>query len=235
MAGKIHYYDTYDLRKFCKISPYCIDGLIDIGANVGSVSIMGRILFPSARVIGLEPCKETYEVLERNMRYWIIESHNLAIGDGNPMCFLRAGNNGLHRFVRQDEEQWIPEEPEYFVDSMSLKQMFDTFKLNDMKSYIIKIDTEGGERHLLNDESLNIVRGSVQFMAELHGGFGGSVQEWNDWFDELSDTHELRLSQWKYKGTPNRRNVYVPIDKIEYIKQSEVMLVNKEWAFRYGI
>jgi len=52
MAGKIHYYDTYDLRKFLKISPYCIDGLIDIGANVGSVSIMGRLLFPAARIIG---------------------------------------------------------------------------------------------------------------------------------------------------------------------------------------
>jgi len=235
MAGKIHYYDTYDLRKFLKISPYCIDGLIDIGANVGSVSILGRMLFPDARVVGLEPCKETYNILERNMRYWRIETYNVAIGDGKPMCFIRRGGSGYHRFIREDEDQWMPEKPEYFTESLSLRQIFDTYKLNDLKSYIIKIDTEGGERHLFNKESMDIIKGCVQFMAELHSPFGGTVDEWNEWANEFKDTHELRLGMWKDKGTSYRRSIYVPIDEIPRYGTAEIMLVNKEWVCKYRI
>jgi len=234
MAGRIFYFDTYDLKKFLKISPYCIDGVLDIGANIGTVSIMSRVLLSSSRILAFEPCIENFDTLERNLRHWGVECYNLALGDGNPMCFLKGSHSGIHRFVRQDEEQWIPKEPEYWTDSMTLKQMIDTYKF-DAENYIIKVDTEGGERHLLNDESINIVRGSVQFMAELHGGWGGSVQEWNDWFDELKDTHELRVGTWKYKETPYKRSIFIPIDKLEYIKRTEIMLVNKEWAFRYGI
>jgi len=169
------------------------------------------------------------------MRYWRIESHNIAIGDGNPMCFIRRQNNGYHRFIREDENKWLPKKPEYFVDSLTLKQMFDTYKLNDLESYIIKIDTEGGERHLLNDESINIVKGCVQFMAEIHTPFGGEIQEWNDWIDEFKDDFELRLSVWKDKGTKYKRSVYIPVDKLPEGGTMEFMLVSKEWVCKYRI
>jgi FkbM family methyltransferase len=233
MAGKIHYYDCYDLRKF---KPHDIKAFVDIGANVGTTVIMARILNPQAKVVALEPCKETFDILERNMQYWQTECYNVAFGPGTPMNFVPRSQSGMHRFVddSDEEKQWWKDT--YTIESKTLVQIFEEYKIPTSEPYIIKVDCEGGERFLLEEvEAWNLIRSSVQTMFEIHLSFGGTFDQWNEWFKKFEDTHELRLGHWVDKGTPQRRYVYTPVDQLPSPKGTPQMsLVDRDWVKKRG-
>ena len=130
MAGKILRYDCYDLRKF-KVGD--IHTFLDIGANIGTTSLMAQILNPTARVIALEPVKETFEVLRRNLEHVShpkIECYNIALGDGKPMCFHRRKYNGMHRFYSEKEKElgWWDQHGEYLMDSKTGERHVKPFR-----------------------------------------------------------------------------------------------------------
>ncbi len=178
--------DQYDLRKF---APDKIDYFLDIGACVGTASVLFKSVCPNAKVIAVEPCLENYEVLKVAAGTWDVRCHHLALGNGEKLCFGRRSPQG-HRFYTTEEKQWWPEDPEYFVDSKSLPEMFRLFGIK--KRYIIKSDTEGGERFILDDtDSVDIIRNSIQFNLEYHRGFGGEEERWHEWFRQFADTHIL--------------------------------------------
>lgn len=233
MAGKIHRYDCYDLRKF---DPEDIGLFLDIGANVGTTAIMARILNPRARIIALEPCKETFDILHRNMFYWQTECYNVAYGSGTPMCFVPQRSTGTHRFVTDsdEEKQWWKDT--YTVESKTLTQMFEEYKISTKDNYIIKMDCEGGERFLLEEKKAwGLIRGSVQTIFELHLSFGGTSQQWNGWFKQFRDTHELCMGQWIDKETPKCRYVYVPCEGLSSSRgRHQIGLIDKEWVRKRG-
>lgn len=227
MAGKIHRYDCYDLRKF---DPEEIGVFLDIGAQIGSTSIMARILNAAARIIALEPCIETFEILKRNLMYWNVECYNVALGSGTPMCFLRGRSSGTHRFVDEDERQWWPKEIDYVVESKTLSQIFQDYNVQTDKPYIIKIDCEGGERHILKDENAqDLIRGSIMTVMEIHSGFGGTHEQWTPWFKELENTHKLLLAGWE-RGEDYKKYVYMPCDVLPTRGYYQIQLMSKSWG-----
>ena len=185
-SGNIWIYDQYDLRKF---APDKIDYFLDIGACVGTASVLFKSICPRARVIAIEPCVENYELMKVAAGTWDVQCHNMALGNGEKLCFGRRSREG-HRFYTSTEKHWWPEEPEYFVPSKSLPEMFKHFKIKGR--YVIKVDAEGGERFILNDaDCIDIVRNSVQFNMEYHKDFGGKQDHWHEWFRNFADTHIL--------------------------------------------
>jgi hypothetical protein len=88
------------------------------------------------------------------------------------------------------------------LESRTLPQLIKQFKVKGR--YVIKMDCEGGERFLLDDkESIEIIRGCVQFNMEHHRGFGGEVQRWHEWYANFTDTHKLfhrTLEKGEYKS-----------------------------------
>ena len=241
--SKIWDYDCYDLRKF---KPGEIDFFLDIGANVGTVSLQAKVLLPKAKVISLEPARDTFEILERNMQQWKstgIKLYNVALGDGSLMSFHRKGKagSGMNRFYNQDEKDKWRKNYEYEIESKTIKQIFEDYKIDVEKKYIIKIDCEGGERHLLQQEKdfTYYVKNSVQVMMEIHRGLGGgeSYDGWNEWFKKIKDTHTLKLGTWIDKHTSKQKYVYVPIEKLsgESLEKRwvSIELVNKKWGNKF--
>ncbi len=236
MAGKIWKYDCYDLRKF---KPMDINCFIDIGANIGSTTFMAKILNPVSRIIALEPAKETFKYLQNGLNHWRgskIESYNIALGDGEKMYFHERGGEcgGMNKFYSEKEKGWGSEDT-YTIDSKTLKQIFVDYNIDVNKSYIIKIDCEGGERFLIHpdfeEESLGYIRNSVQTMIEIHFGLGGTKEQWNFFINKLKDTHELRIGGWRDKKTIYRRYVYDFYNEIPYDRgHIQIELVNKEWC-----
>jgi len=211
--------DIYSLRKY---SPGDIDCFLDIGACLGSASVLFKAIDPFARVIAIEPCKMDYEYLRTLVTLWKIECYNMALGDGTPLCFDYR-ERGRHRFYTKDEKWWI-ENPEYLVESQTLPSLFKRFKIKGR--YIIKVDCEGGERFLLrNKQTIEIVKGAVQFNIEIHRGFGFSIEQWIEWFDSFKDTHTFYKKEKAYnnKGQFEYREVNKPITS----KLEEYMLVKK--------
>ena len=185
-SGDIWTYDMYDWRKFY---PNKIDYFLDIGGCVGTASVFFKSICPRANVIAIEPCIEDYELMKVSAGTWDVRCYNMALGNGEKMCFGRVARKG-HRFYTAAEKRWWPKEPEYFVESKTLSQLFKHFKIR--KRYIIKVDAEGGERFILDDKDcIEIVRNSAQFNIEIHRGFGGDRELWRDWFALFKDTHRL--------------------------------------------
>jgi len=233
MSGKIIRYDCYDLRKF-KIGQ--INNFIDIGANKGTTSLMAKILMPDARIIAFEPCKETYSnYLVNNVSMWGIECHNTALGDGTSLCFVPGRHSGVHRFCVDNikEKKWWPPNYKYTIESKTINNLFKNHNISINSSYILKIDCEGGERFLLQKEqkkdSLNIIRNSVQTMIEIHFGFGGNTEQWNSYFNEIKNTHDIKIGVWKDKKTPDRRYEYVPCNSLPNKGFKQFELINKKW------
>lgn len=239
MAGKNWYYDCYDLRKF---NVGEIDTFIDIGANNGSVSMMMKILQPRARLIAIEACKETFEILQRKLLCWSkinIEAYNFAYGDGKPMCIQRRSHDGMNRFFCEEEKKknWWPKNYEYTIESKTLAQIFSEYKIDVDKPYIIKMDIEGGERFVLEqgEEARNIFRGAVQVVMELHLGLGGTGEEWSNFFQSLNDTHELRIGNYDSKDKTKREFVYKSISKFVGANGwHTIELINRNWIYKLG-
>ena len=122
--GNNWYFDSYDIRKF---APDEIATFLDIGMNVGSMTLMARLLMPKAKVIGMEPCKEIFEIAKERIMCWGKKDaniYNVALGNGSPLHFEKSSHSGMHRFFTQEErvKRGIPDE--YDVDSKTLKQIY---------------------------------------------------------------------------------------------------------------
>tara|TARA_Y100000310_G_C20677545_1_gene813968 strand:+ start:1634 stop:2347 length:714 start_codon:yes stop_codon:yes gene_type:complete len=237
MGGKNWYYDTYDLRKY---NADFAGTFIDIGANVGSVSMLARLLMPKTRIIAIEPCKKVYEELENRIFCWgnnVIEAHNFALGDGSTVYLKERHQHGLNRFVTGEEAVIHSIEKDQPVPSKTLKQIFDDLKIDRKIPYIVKIDTEGGERFIRwqGEEALDILKGATQVSMELHLPFGGTGEEWDEFFKKFFDTHVLKLGDF---NLPKRRKNgdmetkrkfrYTTIYKFEEVKGwHEIQLIKR--------
>ena len=218
MAGNIWSYDTYDLRKY---TPGSIDYFLDIGGCVGTTAVLFKALVPQAKVISIEPCKEDFDTMSRVAGFWGVRCHQLALGDGKPMCF-EFRRQGGHRLYTEAEKKWWPENS-YMVGSKTLPELFSYFNLQGR--YLIKVDTEGGERFLLDDAgAIDIIRGSVQFNMEYHRGFGGKPECWREWFRNFIETHNL-FRRTKKPGLNG--SFFEPTIGPEKAWRSEYMLVKK--------
>ena len=214
--------DAYNLRKY---SPCDIDYFLDIGACLGEVSVLFKSIDPFANVIAIEICKETYEMLCERVTSWGVRCYNIALGNCELLRFHRGRHKGMHRCYTKAESQWGPKIPEYYVESKTLPDLFEYFKIKG--KYIIKMDCEGGERFVLKDEkAIEIIKGAVQFNMELHQGFDITYEQWAEWFDLFKDTHtlyETMIDEYDSK----RQRVCRQIDQIEDAFRKEYMLVKK--------
>lgn len=224
MSGKVSKYDCYDLRKF-NIKE--IKTFLDIGCEKGTVSVMARILFPFARIVGIEPCIDSYNLLKQVLKYKNIKLYNIALGDGTPLYFKRGRFSGVHRFLTKEEGKVLNQKLDYRVKTKSLSNIFKAFKINAEESFILKVDCEGGERYILKDkESIDYIRKSTQTIMELHQPFGGNYEEWNEFFYKLKDTHQLLVGSWKVeKGV--LKYIYTPIEKMTRNACYQIELLRK--------
>ena len=220
MASNIWRHDVYSLRKY---GPKTIDFFLDIGGCVGTTALMFKSIDPFAEIISIEPCIEDYEKLKRLAREWGFKVYNFALGDGKPMCFDRK-RQGMHRLYTEADRQWWPEVPEYFAESKTIAEIFEFLHIGGR--YIVKVDCEGGERFLLNDEkSIPFIAGAIQFNIELHR-FGGALEAWAKWFDIFKATHQL-YKRNRTEKDENEQTIYIEVDRPDGNDLQEYMLVSK--------
>jgi len=191
--GKLFKYDCYDLRKF-KIN--YIKNFIDIGANMGSVSTMARILFPFSRIIAIEPGKEIFELLRTNMKCLSVECYNEALGPGTPLWLHKGRFSGVDKFLNDEEIEKWPVKNGYSILSKTLTDIVKSHNIDLSVPFILKIDCEGGEKYLRNQESIKIIKESIQTSMEIHIPFGGSREEFEEFLNCFIDSHNIYEGQW---------------------------------------
>ena len=134
--------------------------IIDIGANVGEISLFLNKNFPNAKIYALEPSSENFKVISKNISSQSFDTDKIilkkiAITDTNGIlpitCGLQAENTMLSSLI---DKKVLTEK----VESKTLLQFIKAEKIKAVD--FIKIDIEGGEPLLIEDlkKCKNIVK-----------------------------------------------------------------------------
>ena len=200
MGGKTWGYDCYNLRQYDVLD---IQTFVDIGATSGDVSLMAMILFPFARIVGIEPNKEQFENLSKfeGKRF---NFYNIALGDGTPL-YLKGRRSGQWKFIPNSSD-----ENAIAIESKPLSQIFTDYCIDSDSRFILKCDCEGGERTLLQewDKSLAIIRKAIQFNLEIHIGAWNTKEDWNKYLNDLRETHNIYIGNWIMDGKKKIKYFY---------------------------
>ncbi|MEM3786558.1 MAG: FkbM family methyltransferase, partial [Nitrososphaeria archaeon] len=138
--------------------------VLDIGANIGDSAIY---FAPNSakRVFGIEPCKNSFERaienISQNNLSEKIEIINALYGqDGSIYVSDEEGFPGSS-LVKNDSGKML--------NVFSLKSLIDKFHLNLYKNVFLKVDCEGCEYYLLNEDD-DVIKTFTKISIEYHYG-----------------------------------------------------------------
>jgi len=140
------------------ISPNVI---FDVGANVGEMTTIYKLLFPNAKIYSFEPIPKTYEKLEKKSGN-NIKTYQFAVGDKDATIeILETEHSGYSsilkpsEFLRKSESIEISEfvkiKNKHKVRQIKLDTFCDENKIPLIS--ILKLDTQGSELKILNGVS----------------------------------------------------------------------------------
>lgn len=146
---------VYDLTGL-RIGPSLI---IDVGAHVGSFTLLAHAIFPEARVLAIEPDPDNFALLNGNLTQnrAHIDTQECALMDYNGSSFL-SGPTSMGKRLHGT-----------LGTSVSVRRLQSLVGLSSVESLLLKIDIEGAEWTVLDDVAVDLPRNSVIFV-ELHGG-----------------------------------------------------------------
>ena len=153
--------DMEFFRKYLKPS----DNVVDVGANIGVLAITAGICIPGGRVLAFEANPRTCGFLAENLqsnRMCNVECHNLALGD-------HAGTVQIVEPQGDDTQSHVSNDAG--THPVPLVRL-DTVIPREMLVALLKIDTEGFERFVLDGASgiLDNVRSIYIEVSEVNFG-----------------------------------------------------------------
>lgn len=171
LEGEVVTEDCYRLRGLYFIP----DTVIDLGANVGAFTLFARSLWPHASIISVEPDLDNFAILKERVGD---DSNttllNKAIGEGKIYHTLGSANGGMQVYVSKGLGFSDTAFTELLEASKIELAQIETMMLWELAPYclgnvLIKIDIEGNEGVLLNDErSMEVVKKAQYVVIEMH-------------------------------------------------------------------
>lgn len=188
LAREVVTNDTYRLNS---LSGQKFDYILDIGANIGLFTLRARELWPEATICAIEPIRLTYQALVENVQGTECKHLQAALSDGTPLytkpLYARwqqenpGGVNLLEKRHRQSVE----------VPIISFEELVNRFGCQ-LKTTLLKVDCEGGEKYLIKQENLDLLREIPYLAMELHRKLR-TTEQWSSWLEEFEKTHECNL------------------------------------------
>lgn len=142
--------------------------IVDIGANIGAISVLMAILYPDATIYSFEPVKENFKLLQMNtQKYPQIKVFNFALGEKNGKLEILTSrdslNHGGHSF---HEFGCDPSAPREEVEVRSVIEVFEELGLKHID--LLKIDCEGAETEILKSLDRIAIEKIGVIVGELH-------------------------------------------------------------------
>lgn len=138
--------DVYNINSFSNL-PYP-KRIIDLGANIGVFSIIVAKKFPNATIIALEPERENFEILKKNVEESgatnvVLVNKAVAGKVGTAVLHISGNNAGAHNLFHNLSD----------ADGKEETQTVPTVTLNEfLPADIIKVDAEGAEYEIFEKE-----------------------------------------------------------------------------------
>jgi FkbM family methyltransferase len=151
--------NEYDLKK----NQY--KTIIDIGANIGTFTLLASQTNPRARIYSFEPVPETYKILNSNVV--LISCNNVTLQKWaiapreSTRTFYSHKANVLASFTRTRGGMY-----KLKVKTVSIKYIFKKYKINTCD--FLKIDAEGAEFEIIDSLDKYLARRIKQIVIEYH-------------------------------------------------------------------
>jgi FkbM family methyltransferase len=147
------------------------DVVIDIGANIGMVSLLLAKKYPFLKIYAFEPVKDTYENFKSNIKLnnipdSTITAYNMAVTkDGRDICMshdpLFSGKSNMFNLSNNILCKKINH-----VKSITLDEIFKQDNISEVK--LLKIDCEGAEYEILYNTKLENLKNINHLRGEFH-------------------------------------------------------------------
>ena len=149
------------------------DIVIDIGANVGMVSILLAKKFPFLKIYSFEPLKENYDNFIKNIELnnipkEVITAENKAVTkDGRSITMsINSANKGGSSTTDVISINSIMTKENSQVESITLEEIFNKYNINKLK--LLKIDCEGSEYEILYNADTSLLKNIENLRGEFH-------------------------------------------------------------------
>lgn len=171
--------------------------IIDLGACSGIFSALACQMFPTARVLAIEPDPDNFALLKMNTKKWPdrVEHYNAAIGSDQRFVLMEGEGATGHTLGMAD-----PDNPGA-VEQITLEQC-----IAGQMVALLKIDVEGAEYATLDACPIEAMRRVDQIAMEWHGpemcpwvGRNGTNIQYGDMLHKLAVTHAVTVF-----GRPDR-------------------------------
>ena len=165
-----------------EIGPYNFDSIdfkegdivIDIGANIGMVSIYLAKKYPFLKIYAFEPVKQNYENLLKNIEInnipkYTITAENVAITKDRRDIdiIIPLYNTAASSFVIERGTTALTSNIDIHVQSITFDDIFKKYNINKCK--LLKIDCEGAEYEILYNASKENLKKCENMRREFHG------------------------------------------------------------------
>ena len=267
MSGNMWKYDPYDIRKFKHGD---ISTFVDIGSNEGLITLtaVGAWYDGQCRYIMIEPFAPTLERCKVRMGQWPFklgaEIWNAALGNNETLYFIGGRFHGQYKFLTQKEfdahvnkNNLDPNDAQVFnttqeylktpVQSYTLPALFEEWEIDVTKEYFLKIDCEGGERFIFDDQAaIDICKQAAQIGMEVHYMSGFTAETFLKFCSQMADTHIVRRTlQIPYDNKLGKKGEIIHLELspediarcVGYGKKvfktiSEATFVRKDWNLK---
>lgn len=154
-----------EIKESYDVSPnFPVNNIIDLGGNIGLTSAYLASKFPEAKIVTVEPETSNFEVLKANVAPY----HNIIpVNKGvfHKECYLRIINEGTANNCFRLEES----EESTSIHAISIPSLMQQYGMETID--ILKMDIEGGERYLFNEQAHEWLSKVKLLMIELHDRF----------------------------------------------------------------
>ncbi|WP_303317392.1 FkbM family methyltransferase [Flavivirga abyssicola] len=138
--------------------------IIDCGANIGLSSVFFKNKFPDAKIIAIEPEQSNFELLEKNTKNY---NNVFCINSGiwNKSTNLKIKSNSANWDFTVEEVDYKNEDT---IPAISIKNIMDDYDIKQID--ILKIDIEGSEKELFEEDYEYWMQRTKVLIIELHDG-----------------------------------------------------------------
>jgi FkbM family methyltransferase len=138
--------------------------IIDGGANIGLSSIYFKNRFPNSKIIAIEPDKENYKIMTKNLSLYdnIHLKHSGLWNKKTTANVIDKFNNG--EWGMSIEESTLPSNNN--ITTVTITDIINEFNID--KIDLLKLDIEGAEKYLFKDNFAEWLPKVKIILIELH-------------------------------------------------------------------